>query len=179
MLMNYGQPMNGVVQFAYTTDDIEESIRRYVEVWGIGPWYLAGPFSPEQAKYRGRSSSLSISLATAFSGHIMLELIQQHDDGPSVYQETIERVGFGFHHIGVITDRYDEEVARYGELGYELAFFDVLQGGRIAYFDTTRDMPGMTELIELTPAAEFRQTRVQRASLGWDGAEPIRRVSLK
>jgi catechol 2,3-dioxygenase-like lactoylglutathione lyase family enzyme len=109
---------------------------------------------------------------------MMIELIQQHDEGPSVYRETFGHDRFGFHHIAITTDRYDAEVQRYQDLGYELVFTDVLQGGRIGYVDTSAVMPGMTELIEYTPAAEARQTRVQRASQGWDGKDPLRRIIL-
>jgi hypothetical protein len=179
MLLNYGQPIHGVMQFAYTVPDIEAAIDHYVRVYKIGPWTLFGPFSPPQALYRGQPTSLTISLAMAFTGGMMIELVQQHDDGPSVYRETLERTGgYGFHHHAIVTDDYEAETRRYADMGYEMAFFDILQGGRIAYFDTTRDLPGMTELIELTPTAEARQSRVWRSSLGWDGSDPIRRASL-
>lgn len=177
MLMNYGQPVNGVTQFAYFVPDIEAAVAHYIETWRIGPWFVMGPLSPPQHLYRGKHSGLSVSLALAFSGSMMVELIQQHDDGPSVYRDTLGD-GFGFHHIAITTNRFDDEIARYAALGYELAFSDVLQGGRIVYFDTTRDMPGMTELIEYTPTAEARQTRVQRASQEWDGSDPIRRIKI-
>jgi catechol 2,3-dioxygenase-like lactoylglutathione lyase family enzyme len=175
MLLNYGQPLNGVTQFAFFVPDLEKAIARHVESWGIGPWFIIGPFCPPHHLYRGQRSGLTISLALAFSGGMMVELIQQHDDGPSPYRDTLGQ-GFGFHHIAVTTDRFDRELERYGALGYEQVFSDVLQGGRIAYVDTTRDLPGMTELIEYTPTAEARQTRVQRASQEWDGKDPIRRI---
>lgn len=176
MLMNYGQPLNGVTQFAFFVRDIHAEIDRYVRTWKIGPWFILGPFSPPQHLYRGAHSDLCVSLALAFSGSMMIELIQQHDEGPSVYRETYGHDRFGFHHIAFTTDRYDEEIERYRAAGYELVFSDVLQGGRICYIDTSNDMPGMTELIEYTPAAEARQTRVQRASQEWDGTDPIRRI---
>lgn len=176
MLMNYGQPVNGVTQFAYFVEDIEASIALYVKTWGIGPWFILGPFSPPNHRYRGERTGLTVSLALAFSGSMMIELVQQHDDGPSVYRETFGHDRFGFHHIAITTDRYDTEIERYRALGHDLVFTDVLQGGRIGYVDTSTTMPGMTELIEYTPTAEARQTRVQRASLEWDGRDPIRKI---
>ena len=40
--------------------------------------------------------------------------------------------------------------------------------------DTTADLPGMVELIEL--GADFEPTfnRFYRASIGWDGSDPVR-----
>lgn len=178
MLLNYGQPVNGIMQFAYFVEDLEDSIQRYVRTWGIGPWFIIGPFSPPEHRYHGQKTGLTLSLALAFSGSIMVELIQQHDDGPSVYRDSLGAGKFGFHHIAITTDRIDAEIERYQANGYEMVFTDILQGARVAYFDTSIDMPGMTELIELTPTTEARQTRVQRASLDWDGTDPIRKIVL-
>jgi hypothetical protein len=36
-----------------------------------------------------------------FAGHMQIELIQPLDDHPSVYRETIEARGHGFHHFGI------------------------------------------------------------------------------
>ncbi len=40
--------------------------------------------------------------------------------------------------------------------------------------DTTCNLPGMTEIIEL--GADFEPTfnRFYRASIGWDGSDPVR-----
>lgn len=178
MLLNYGQPVGGIMQFSYFVKNIRESIDRFVNVQRVGPWFLAESISPPNCFYRGKPSHLEVSLALAFSGSIMIELLQQHDDGPSVYRETVERRGYGFHHFAIVTADYEAEVGRYLAAGYEMAFNAVVQGGKIAYFDTSTDMPGMTELIELTPVAEARQTRIQRASQEWDGSDPIRAWGL-
>jgi hypothetical protein len=42
--------------------------------------------------------------------------------------------------------------------------------------DTTRDLPGMIELMEATTALEARYTEMYLASVGWDGSDPIRRA---
>jgi len=178
MLLNYGQPFNGVMQFSYVVGSVRESIDRFLKVHRVGPWFLAEAISPPNCRYRGRPTNLSLSLALAFSGSIMIELIQQHDREPSVFMETLERVGHGFHHFAVVTRDYQLEVERYLAAGYAMAFDAVIQGGRVSYFDTSKDMPGMTELIEWTPAAEARQTRIQRASQEWEGSDPIRELKL-
>ncbi len=41
--------------------------------------------------------------------------------------------------------------------------------------DTTATLPGMTELIELGPGFEPTFNRFYRASIGWNGSEPIRK----
>jgi hypothetical protein len=83
-----------------------------------------------------------VSLARAFSGHTMIELIQQHDDAPSVLHEGDGPRRYGFHHWALMTKRLDEDVARYRAMGYDEAFSDLLpSGARVVYVDSTRDLP--------------------------------------
>ncbi|MDA8247617.1 MAG: VOC family protein [Rhodospirillales bacterium] len=176
-VLNFGQPIDGVVQVAYTVEDIETSARAWSQQFGIGPWFVRGPFTPASALYRGKPTAISISLAIAFSGHLQVELIQQHNDAPSLYREVIERRGFGFHHWGTASDRFDQRVEQFRRRGHDIAFFDVTPAGtRVAYFDTTRELSGMIEVIEMNDAQERRYTRMYTEALNWDGRDLIRRV---
>jgi hypothetical protein len=63
----------------------------------------------------------------------------------------------------------------YRKRGAELPFFArVPSAGRIAYMDTTAQLPGMVELNELGASFEPMFTGFYRASLGWDGKRPVR-----
>jgi hypothetical protein len=176
MLLPYGQPDGGVTQFAYVVADLEAEALRFTEQLGVGPWFVRGPFSPN-ARLRGEPNSPSVSLARGFCGHAMFELIQQHDDGPSVFHEDGGPRRYGFHHWAIVTTRFDEDLARLSASGYEEAFSDQLpSGARVIYVDATGDLPGMIELVECTPDQREVYTAMYRASVGWDGNDPIRRV---
>ena len=84
---SFGAPDRSIIQFAYTVHDIKQGMRRYTELLHIGPWFLIGPFVPAKGVYRGTVTTMNISLAVAFAGEAMVELIEQHDQEPSVYQE--------------------------------------------------------------------------------------------
>ena len=57
------------------------------------------------------------------------------------------------------------------------AFTDISpRSARIAYRDTTRDLPGMIELIEMSEKLEAIYTRMYAASVGWDGTNPVRKA---
>src|SRR5258708_7696032 len=73
-------------------------------------------------KYRGGESRADVALAMGFSGHMNIELIQPHNDTPSVYQELIDRSGYGFHHWGVATSNFDRDLEKYRAAGHEVAF---------------------------------------------------------
>jgi len=175
--LSYGQPLGAITQVAFTVEDVESAIAGYVRDLGIGPWFLRGPFTPPQALYRGRPTGLSVSLAMAFSGQLMIELVQQHDDVPSIYNADGAQRRYGFHHFGVATGDFDGEVRRYGEAGFALVFSDITPvGTRIAYFDGAGRLPGMVELIEMNSVQESRYARIHAAAAGWDGRDPIRRM---
>jgi glyoxalase/bleomycin resistance protein/dioxygenase superfamily protein len=175
--LGFGQPLGAVVQFAYVVEDLERSIADFVDGLGVGPWFVRERFRPPAGRYRGEPTSPLFSLARAFAGHAMVELIEQHDDAPSVYHEHDGPRRYGFHHWGVMTATFEQDVARYVSLGYAEAFTDTLpSGSRVVYMDATRDLPGMIELIEHTGAQERVYTEIYEAAIDWDGREPVRTV---
>ena len=174
-LVSFGQPDDGIVQMAYVVEDIHAAMKEWTSRMRVGPWFLLDRLAGVEAQYRGGPSQAEVTLAMSFSGHMNVELIQQVNDAPSVYRETIEKRGYGFHHFGVATWNFDQEVERYRAGGAELAFLlRVPSGGRVAYMDTTATLPGMVELIELGPGFEPTFNRFYRASIGWDGSDPVR-----
>jgi Glyoxalase/Bleomycin resistance protein/Dioxygenase superfamily len=175
MLLAWGQPLGSIVQFAYVVEDVDTAVLQYVERFDIGPWFVRGPFRPPEGVYRGRPAESTFTLARAFTGHTMVELIAQHDESPSVYHERPGTRRYGFHHWARLTQSLDDDAARYAALGCEQAFSDRLpSGSRVVYVDTTRDLPGMIELIEHTDAQERVYTGMYEAAVGWDGSDPIR-----
>ncbi len=171
----FGQPDDGVIQMAYVVEDLRAAIEHWAGKLRVGPWFVLEQFTGVDPVYRGQPSRAEIALAMSFAGHMNIELIQTKNDAPSVYRELIERRGYGFHHWGVATWNFDAAVARYESAGHALAFrLAVPSGGRVGYMDTTAVLPGYTELIELGGAFDEVFGRFYRASVGWDGKDPIR-----
>ena len=178
---SFGAAEKSIFQFAYTVDDIEKGMRRYSELLHIGPWFLIGPFVPVKGMYRGAVTKMKISLALAFLGEIMIELIERRDAEPSVFQETVKaRGGHGFHHWGIGARDFDAAVAHYKSRGYREAFSDIApSGGRVVYLDTTVALPGMVEIIEITAAVEEHFGRIHQAARAWDGRYAVVRLEPK
>jgi hypothetical protein len=114
--VTFGQPDDGVVQMAYVVEDIHRAMDEWVTHLKVGPWFLLESFTGVDARYRGRPTDASISLAMSFAGHMMIELLQEHRPVPSVYRETIETRGYGFHHWGIASKDFDADLARYESL---------------------------------------------------------------
>jgi hypothetical protein len=38
--LNFGQPQAGIFQMAYVVEDIQASMRHWIDQLGVGPWFL-------------------------------------------------------------------------------------------------------------------------------------------
>lgn len=174
---SFGQPIGAICQCAYIVADLRQAIPLYTSLLRAGPWLIVEHLQPEAQLYRGAPTDLDVSIATAYSGSMMFELIQQNDQLPSVYRETLERSGYGFHHHAVSTRHFDEDAEIYGAHGYEPAFEVVmpkfLDAARVTYFDTSGDLPGMTELIEVNSGVDQFFGSMKSAHDGWDGEQLV------
>lgn len=174
-LLNFGQPARGIMQMAYVVADLRAAIDDWIRRLHVGPWFVLDHFTGIDPVYRGGPSRADVAIAMSFAGHMNIELIQPHDNQPSVYKEVIDIRGYGFHHWGVATATLADDIQRYEVMGMELAFrAGVPTGGEVAYFDTHGAMPGMIELIETSPMMERAFAGFYGAALTWDGSQPIR-----
>lgn len=165
----------GIMQVAYIVPDLQKAIAHYVDELRVGPWFVSDHFAGTEKIYRGQPTEVDMAIAMSYANGMNIELIQQIGDAPSVYRDVADARGYGFHHWGYATDSYDDDVKRYRAQGYEVAFTTSIRGARLAYIDTTRDLPGMIELIELTPAHKTIFTGWYQAAKTWDGHDPVRK----
>jgi hypothetical protein len=174
-MLGFGQRVGQIIQTAYVVEDIRASIDWWIKDANTGPWFLLDHFWAEDQVYRGQSSMADVAIAMGFAGHMCIELIQPLDNHLSVYREIIERRGYGFHHIGLCVADVDAEIAAYEARGYDLAFrAKVPTGGAVAYMDGGEANPGFLELIPATPGMDEVFTKFWRASVDWDGRDPVR-----
>lgn len=177
MLLKFGQPAGAVIQAAYVVEDIERSMQDFTARLNIGPWFLTDTYVPQAGLYRGQPTDSVLSIAIGFSGQMSFELIQQHDESPSIFREIVDLRGYGFHHWAIAVNDIDREIDRYRSEGYKEAFSDLSpRGARVSFIDTSRDLPGMVELIQIGPVWETRYTDMYRASVDWNGDDPVRRA---
>jgi len=167
----FGGRPEAVIQAGHVVEDIDLAMATYAAQLGVGPWYRFRTSQPRPgALYRGKEVNLDLSIALAFRGTLMLELIQQHDDQPSVFRDGVARRGFGMHHWGIGTRRFDERVAEEQARGREALYTaQTARGARIAYFDGPAPLHAMKELIEITEANETFYAGIARQARDWDG----------
>lgn len=170
----------GVRQIGYVVTDIERAMDHWTKKLGVGPWFYKEDVGTTEFRYFGKDSTPpKLSIALANSGDLQIELIQQRDDAPSLYLDSLKRGGEGAQHIAYWTDdRFDEMVAHLLEAGYVEGHGGRMGSrGRFAYFVNPELPSGMFELSEMAGGKAEYFAEVRRAGLAWDGqGEHIRRV---
>ena len=164
-------------QVGYVVRDIERAMADWATKLGVGPWFYKEDVGITEFSYYGRNSPPpALSIAVANSGGTQVELIQQRDDQPSLYRDTLERNGEIAQHVAYWTvDRFDEWCDKLKVSGFTEGHAGRIgDRGRFAYY-VRPDFPScMIELSEsLGGKAEYFE-KVRQASVGWDGKDPIR-----
>jgi hypothetical protein len=162
------------MQTAFIVTDIRTAIVEFTGLLNAGPWFLRERGIFANQTYRGQPVQTQLSIAMAYSGDMLFELIQQHDDGPSVYRDQIAARGYGLHHFGIGSDDYARDCAAYAARGHVLVYeAEVAHGAKVGYFEH----PGhcfMIEVIELRPQSRQMFAGFRQAHREWQGGVEIR-----
>jgi catechol 2,3-dioxygenase-like lactoylglutathione lyase family enzyme len=170
-------PSRNAVQIAYHVPDPEASARQFARDFGWGPFFLYEHISLASCLYRGVPASFDHSSAYGQAGEIMVELITQHDDRPSVLRDLYGAAAVGIHHVAHFVPDLAAALDQAGAAGAEVALDACTSTGtRFAMLDTTRRLGHMIELYEGTGGLLKFYRHVRRAAESWDGAEPVRRA---
>ncbi|MGI8404299.1 MAG: VOC family protein [Thermomicrobiales bacterium] len=147
------------MQIGIVVCDLDATLRRYVDDYGIGPWEVH-QFKPGDVKdwrEHGQPVEPSTRFATAMIGQVMWELIQPLDD-ESIYAQFLAEKGEGIHHIAVAAPKFDETLAAAAKRGNELVLSCELSGEfngiKVVYLGTERDLGVILEIFSGTPGAE-------------------------
>jgi hypothetical protein len=173
------QMFGTIRQTAYIVRDIDRAMNYWLNVMGVGPFYYLQNHSSAGAQYRGRPTDMCISLAFAQSGPIQIELIQQHNDAPSLFRDFLASGREGLQHLAFWTENFDADLARYRDAGFEIVQTAGLGGpnNRNAFIIRNEDDPLAIEISEISGSKGKFFQEIADAASGWDGSEPIRLIS--
>ena len=144
--------LDGTVQLGIVVRDLEATVRRYEDDYGIGPWRFRQIDLGEEHNYRehGRPAERSNRVAIATVGGVMRELIEPLDED-GIWARFLAEEGGGVHHVAVATPDFGETVARAEREGGVMLRCE--HGGiDIAYLDTQRDLGVVLEVFSGMPS---------------------------
>ncbi len=167
------------VQIAYHVADPASAAIDYARRFGWGPFFLFEHIALSSCLYRGAPATFDHSSAYGQAGELMIELITQHDDAPSVLRDVYPREGVGVHHLAHFVPSVDAALEQARAAGTAVAMDAcTATGTRFAMLDTTPQLGHMIELYEGAGELLKFYRYVRRAAEGWDGAQPLRRLGL-
>ena len=160
-----------VYQIAYIVPDLEKAASHWLKQ-GVGPFFKLGPMRFPQVHHPSESESPNISILFAYSGTMLLELIEVHDDPAGIYDLAAVP---GPHHIARLARDLGARIQEQKELGHPCVFHATLDGGAsVAYVDTRSTLGMLTEFVSLDEGVMWMLNHMYAASLTFDGTDPIR-----
>lgn len=169
------QNEGAIIELCHVTRDLDEALIHWTRDLGAGPFFVFDvPVLPGQLYY-GEPTQVSMRVGFGFSGGVLIELLQQTNDGASPFRDFLKEREEGLHHIMPRTD-FDAAYARLEGAGHKVAYSGTMPSGeRFCLFDTRARNGAYVELMELSPAMLGSLALLEKAHATWDGVtDPVR-----
>ncbi len=163
-----------IIQNAYYVSDIDHAITRFHNLWGLGPFFVRRHIGLENVVYRGEPAALDISAAYTQAGDIMIELVTQHNNEPSIFRDRFAAHESGFHHVALDFGDHDSQVESFNSRGFEsVTSFKTSEGRGATYLDTFDLLGHATEVYRVNDSLRALYTNVRSAAETWNGERLI------
>jgi methylmalonyl-CoA/ethylmalonyl-CoA epimerase len=165
-----------IMQIAFIPRDLDKALRFWTETMGVGPFFQMKHSQQylQDHLYRGRPCEADFSILLAYWGDLQVELIEQHNDAPSIYRDHLKSGHDGMHHVCILVDDLASAVATCERQGGVLMQGARSDENRFAYIDTGGGPGTMLEMLQPTPDVRAYQLHMKAAAASWDGSEPVR-----
>jgi hypothetical protein len=166
------------VQIAYHVPDPERAALDFSRRFGWGPFFYFEHIALSRCRYRGQPAAFDHSSAYGQAGELMVELITQHDDAPSVLRDLYARDAVGIHHVAHFVQSLPDAMDDARRADVDIALDACTSTGTaFVMLDLTRQLGHMIEIYEGCGDLMKFYRYVRRAADGWDGTAPLRRLN--
>lgn len=163
-----------VRQIGLMSRDIDRSMRYFVEAWGIGPWFVLRNLKASML-YNGTPRDLEVSIAMANCGDLQFEIVAQHDDTPSLYQDALKQTpGLHVQHVAVWKDDVESVEKAAHAKGWATVFETKSGPGRSVFVIHPSEPSVCIEISDRDPFKEQVREAIKQIAADWDGSAPIR-----
>lgn len=169
--MNSTLPM---FQNGFVVRDWRSVAMQWVETLGVGPFYVMEHIEFAECFYRGEPVEPDMSVAIAYSGDHQIELVQQHNNAPSIYTDWLRDHAPGLQHMGTLVDDVDAVIRARGWEKQVVQHGRTSVGQRFAYIDVGLHDGAMIELIGANDQIVKAFEIMKSAASDWDGSRPLR-----
>ena len=165
-----GKLYGPIMQMGFVVDNFEDPIKHWTEKLNVGPFFILEHLDLKDFHYRGNKSDIDFSVAITFSGDMQIELIKQHCDTPSIYNEFSEIKRGDLHHICRLTPDINNDIKILENQGYKnIQGGETEDGGiKFSYLDAQENYGSILELAELAEENLALTEAMKNASKNWD-----------
>jgi hypothetical protein len=163
-----------LAQISFVVDDLDTAMQQWLSTSQTGPFFVLRHLDDLPVAYRGERTPLDISVGFAQMGQVHIELVQQHNSGPSVYRELYKPGSGGLHHICIPVDDFEGVQQNYLDQGFAVGMKLEYGGTPMVYLDTTTAIGCMTELVRADPGIMALYQQIADAAVNWDGTDAVR-----
>jgi methylmalonyl-CoA/ethylmalonyl-CoA epimerase len=156
-------------QVAWVVNDIQATEKFFREVMGVPQFVKMENLRAEdlEGSYYGNPASFSFHLYMAASGETLIELIQPVS-GQSIFQDYLDKhPEGGVQHIAyaVPVAELEKTIAELTNKGYPVISDLSLPTAKVAYFDTSKEIGVVTEIVGVTEAGFAFVNDLKRGAL--------------
>jgi hypothetical protein len=174
----FGQPVR---QIAYVVDDVRKAAEQHHALFGSGPFFVRDKYSVNVSLH-GEEVEFTHGVAFGQWGAMQVELLQSHDDRPSILNKRHPYGSgqYGVHHVAVFADDLEATVRDLEAQGFPL-FFDYRQadiGLRAVMVDTWKRYGHFLELYQKGPFVDGFYDMVADAATGFKGKDLLRPMPM-
>ena len=124
--------------------------------------------------YNGNDTNIDFSVALAYSGDIQIELIKQHCETPSIYNDYVNNKKNTVHHFCTFSKDINKDIRDFEDSGYKnIQGGRTQDGGSFAYLDKENNFGAILEIAQLSEGGYAMFEMIKNASKNWDGKNTI------
>lgn len=163
------------VQLAYHVPDPIAAAEAYSRSFGWGPFFVMEHIKLERSLYRGMPMPFDHTSAYGQAGDLMIELIAQHNEGPSALRDMFAPQDTGLHHVACFVDDLPGTLQEFRSRSVSIALeARTTTGVDFAMIDLTASLGHMLEVYEPGDGLRGFYAHVRKCAQGWDGSRPVR-----
>ena len=163
-----------MMQMAFVVDDFDEPIDFWTKKMNIGPFFKLEHLDVKDVYYMNKPTNLDFSVAIAYTGSMQIELVNQHCDTPSIYNEYVNNKKNNVHHFCTFTPNIKEDLKILEKNGYKnIQGGKTQDGGSFAYLSHNNDYGAILEIAQLSEGGYGMFNLIKDASKEWNGKKAV------
>ena len=170
------------MQLSYVVSDLDAALRFWVEQMNVGPFVVIEHAADDRIiKYRGQRTTVKMSLAFSYVGHVQIELITATCRDPSPWTDFLDSGREGLHHLGFWPDDFEQACIALERMGFARECAIETTSGAVSsnYFSGPPHFGVWVELAQNTPMRSRYFGGVKALTKAWDGSRPVRRYRTR